>query len=104
MDNFNSPVISEASINTSGRFFCTDKKYSFALPENIYANICQSAKTQQAVEMTAKNVQEILQDFGNSRKKRKYKCVSNVYIINFILKLIHLMCLDHFKISNPKSY
>ena len=42
------------------------KSYSFALPENIYVNICQCAKTQQAVEMTAKNVQEILQDFGNS--------------------------------------
>lgn len=64
------------------------KRYSFALPENIYINICQAAKTQQAVEMTAKNVQEILKDFGNSRLKRKYKCVSNVYVINFILKLI----------------
>ena len=64
------------------------KRHSFALPENIYINICQSAKTQQAVEMTAKNVQEILKDFGNSRLKRKYKCVSNVYIVNFILKLI----------------
>lgn len=64
------------------------KSYSFALPENIYINICQCAKTQQAVEMTAKNVQEILQDFGNSRRKRKYKCVSNKWIINFLLKII----------------
>lgn len=62
------------------------KKHSFALPENVYINICQSAKTGQAVEMTAKNVQEILKDFGNSRLKRKYKCVSNSYLINFILK------------------
>lgn len=64
------------------------KKHSFALPENIYINITQSAKTGQAVEMTAKNVQEILKDFGNSRLKRKYKCVSNSYLINFILKTI----------------
>lgn len=64
------------------------KSYSFALPENIYVNICQCAKTQQAVEMTAKNVQEILQDFGNSRRKRKYKCVANKWIINFFLKVI----------------
>lgn len=64
------------------------KKCSLALPENIYINICQCARIQQAVEMTAKNVQEILADFGNSRLKRKYKCVSNAYAINFILKLI----------------
>ena len=64
------------------------KSYSFALPENIYVNICQCAKTQQAVEMTAKNVQEILQDFGKSRRKRKYKCVANKWIINLLLKTI----------------
>lgn len=64
------------------------KKCSLALPENIYINICQCARIQQAIEMTAKNVQEILADFGNSRLKRKYKCVSNTYAINFILKLI----------------
>ena len=64
------------------------KSYSFALPANIYVNICQCAKTQQAVEMTAKNVQEILQDFGKSRRKRKYKCVANKWIINLLLKTI----------------
>jgi hypothetical protein len=65
------------------------KKYSFALPENIMVNIMQSAKTQQAITMTAGNVQEILQDFSKSRRKRKYKCVSNNWLIYFLLKTIN---------------
>lgn len=64
------------------------KKHSFALPENIYVNIAQSAKTGQAVEMTAKNVQDILKDFSKPRLKRKYKAESNNYVVNFILKTI----------------
>ena len=64
------------------------KKHSFALPENIYVNITQSAKTGQAVEMTAKNVQDILKDFSKSRLKRKYKAESNNYVVNFIFKTI----------------
>ena len=64
------------------------KKHSFALPENIYVNIAQSAKTGQAIEMTAKNVQDILKDFSKPRLKRKYKAESNNYVVNFILKTI----------------
>lgn len=64
------------------------KKHSFALPENIYINITQSAKIGQAVEMTAKNVQDILKDFSKPRLKRKYKAESNNYVVNFILKTI----------------
>lgn len=62
------------------------KQRSFALPENIYINIVQSAKTGQAVEMTAKNVQEILKDFGNGWFKRKYRCVSNESFKHRLLK------------------
>lgn len=64
------------------------KRYSFAMPENIYINITQSARTGQAVEMTAKNVQEILQDFAKPKRKRKYSCVSNDYFVNLLLKVV----------------
>lgn len=53
------------------------KERSFALPENIYINIVRSAKLNQAVEMTAGNVTDILQDFKNPFFKRKYRCVGN---------------------------
>ena len=53
------------------------KERSFALPENIYINIVRSASLNQAVEMTAGNVTDILQDFKNPFFKRKYRCVGN---------------------------
>lgn len=53
------------------------KERSFALPENIYINIARSASLNQAVEMTAGNVTDILQDFKNPFFKRKYRCVGN---------------------------
>ena len=53
------------------------KERSFALPENIYINIARSASLNQAVEMTAANVTDILQDFKNPFFKRKYRCVGN---------------------------
>ena len=53
------------------------KERSFALPENIYINIVRSANLNQAVEMTAGNVTDILQDFKNPFFKRKYRCVGN---------------------------
>lgn len=75
------------------------KKYSFALPENIMINIVQCAKTQQAIEMTAGNVQEILQDFGKKRTKRKYKCVANNWLMYFLLKTI-----KKFKVKKIYAY
>jgi hypothetical protein len=38
--------------------------------------------------MTAKNVQDILEDFSKPRLKRKYKAESSNYVVNFILKTI----------------
>ena len=53
------------------------KERSFALPENIYINVVRSASLNQAVEMTAANVTDILQDFKNPFFKRKCRCVGN---------------------------
>lgn len=53
------------------------EKYSYALPQNVCVNIKRCNETQQAIEMTARNIQEILLDYDNSLFKRKYKCVGN---------------------------
>lgn len=53
------------------------KEYSYALPQNVCVNVMRCNETQQAIEMTARNIQEILLDYGNSFFKRKYKCVGN---------------------------
>ena len=53
------------------------KERSFALLENVAVNIYECNRIQQAIEMTARNIQEILADFKNSYFKRKYKTVSN---------------------------
>lgn len=53
------------------------KERSFALLENVAVNIYECNRVQQAIEMTARNIQEILSDFKNSYFKRKYKAVSN---------------------------
>lgn len=73
------------------------KKYSFAIPENICLNIIQSVKTKQAIEMTTKNIQEILTDF--EKRKRKYKFISNDSFINFFIKII-----NKFKIKRLFAY
>ena len=62
------------------------KERSFALPENIYINIVRSANLNQAVEMTAGNVTDILQDFKNPFFKRKYRCVGNEELKKRLLK------------------
>ena len=62
------------------------RERSFALPENIYINVVRSAKLNQAVEMTAGNVTDILQDFKNPFFKRKYKCVGNEEFKKRLLK------------------
>ena len=62
------------------------KERSFALPENIYINIVRSASLNQAVEMTAGNVTDILQDFKNPFFKRKYRCVGNEELKKRLLK------------------
>ena len=53
------------------------KKYSFAVLENVSVNILQANKTGQAIEMTARNIEEILKDTGKARRKRKYKSINN---------------------------
>ena len=62
------------------------KERSFALPENIYINIVRSASLNQAVEMTAGNVTDILQDFKNPFFKRKYRCVGNEELKKRLIK------------------
>ena len=53
------------------------KQYSFAVLENVSANIVQANRTGQAIEMTARNIGEILEDTGKPRRKRKYKTTNN---------------------------
>lgn len=48
-------------------------KHSFAFPVAIWENIAESLRIGQAVEMTKKNIQEILQDADKPNRKRKYK-------------------------------
>lgn len=48
------------------------KKRSIALPACFWENISDCLKTGQAIDMTKQNIQEILQDFNNKRRKRKY--------------------------------
>lgn len=52
------------------------KKHSFAFPCCIWENIVESLRIDQAVEMTHRNIEEILQDADKPRRKRKYKSVS----------------------------
>lgn len=75
------------------------KERSFALPQNIYINIVRSANLNQAVEMTAGNVADILQDFKNPFFKRKYKCVGNEEFKKRLLKDI-----DKHKIKKVYAY
>lgn len=75
------------------------KKYSFAIPENICLNIIQSIKTNQATEMTTKNIQEVLADFNKPKLKRKYKFISNNCFINFFIKII-----KRFKVKRLFAY
>ena len=70
------------------------KERSFALPENIYINIVRSAKLNQAVEMTAGNVTDILQDFKNPFFKRKYRCVGNEEFKKRLLKDIEKLAVE----------
>lgn len=52
------------------------KRHSFAIPACIWENIQTCMKIGQAIEMTHKNIEEILQDANKPRRKRKYKSVS----------------------------
>ena len=72
---------------------------SFALLENVAVNIYECNKVQQAIEMTARNIQEILVDFKNSYFKRKYKTVSNN---DFKKKLIKDM--EKYKVKKIYAY
>lgn len=47
-------------------------KHSFAFPSAIWENIAESLRIGQAIEMTKKNIQEILLDADKPRRKRKY--------------------------------
>lgn len=56
-----------------GKIYC---KRSFALPESVWENINAMLVIKQAEEMTRNNIEEILLDIGNKKRKRKYKTVS----------------------------
>lgn len=75
------------------------KERSFALLENVAVNIYECNRVQQAIEMTARNIQEILSDFKNSYFKRKYKTVSNN---DFKKKLIKDM--EKYKVKKIYAY
>lgn len=65
------------------------KKHSFAFPACIWENIAESLRIGQAVEMTKKNIQEILLDSDKPRRKRKYKSVTTEEFANQFFKEIH---------------
>ena len=52
-------------------------KHSFAIPAAIWENIAESLRIGQAVEMTKKNIQDILQDADKPNRKRKYKLIAS---------------------------
>ena len=64
------------------------KKHSFAFPACIWENIAESLRIGQAVEMTKKNIQEILIDSDKPRRKRKYKSVTTEEFANQFFKEI----------------
>lgn len=52
-------------------------KHSFAFPAAIWENIAESLRIGQAIEMTKKNIQEILLDADKPARKRKYKTMTS---------------------------
>lgn len=52
-------------------------KHSFAFPAAIWENIAESLRIGQAIEMTKKNIQEILLDADKPVRKRKYKSMTS---------------------------
>ena len=52
------------------------KRHSFALPVAFWENIRTALKVGQAIDMTKKNIQEILSDMNKPPRKRKYKSVT----------------------------
>lgn len=51
-------------------------KRSIALPSCFWENIESMMRTKQAEEMTKKNIEEILKDVDNKKRKRKYKSIA----------------------------
>lgn len=64
------------------------KRHSFAFPAHIWENIADCLRVGQAIEMTKKNIQEILTDANNRKRKRKYQMISDSEFIALFLKEI----------------
>lgn len=62
------------------------KHHSFAVPECLYENLQNALITGQAIDMTKHNIQEILTDTGNPKRKRKYKLISANEFYHFFSK------------------
>ena len=82
--------------DNAGRIY---RKRSFAFPETIWENIKELIRTRQAEEMTKANIEEILQDIKNKRRKRKYTITS---IKTF--EKIFLVDIKKYKISKMYAY
>lgn len=65
------------------------KRHSVALPAHIWENIADALRIGQAIDMTKKNVQEILMDANNRKRKRKYQMLSDSEFISLFLKEIN---------------
>lgn len=65
------------------------KRYSYAFPECIWENIVNAVETGIALDMTKKNIQEILSDYKNSYFKRKYKQISIADFYKIFTKVIN---------------
>lgn len=64
------------------------KRHSFAIPVAFWENIADCLKIGQAIDMTKKNIQEILADMDKRKRKRKYQTVSISEFTNIFLKEI----------------
>lgn len=75
------------------------KRRSFAFTACIWENIQSCLRSGQAVEMTHKNIQEILNDQNNRKRKRKYQLVSIAEFFNIFNKDI-----QRFKVKRIFAY
>lgn len=79
-----------------GSIYC---KRSFALPEAVWENIQAMMHVKSAEEMTRANIEEILLDINNKKRKRKYKTVS---IATF--KKMFLADISKYKVTELYAY
>lgn len=82
------------------------KRHSFAIPATFWENIRTALKVGQAIDMTKKNIQEILADMDKPKRKRKYKAVTiNEFINQFSAEIrkYHIQRIFSYNVTFDKS-